>query len=122
MEFQKLFPVSELHPGSRKVIQLPGRKVLIVNINDQIFAVDNSCPHMRFPLDQGRITEDCGIICPFHHSAFDLKTGNVKDWSPWPPGLGRMLGRISREHALPIFETKIEDGYLWVSKLPVRND
>lgn len=54
-------------------------------------------------------------ICPFHHSAFDLKTGNVKEWSPWPPGLGRILGAISREKALKVYATKLEDGYVWVS-------
>ncbi len=121
MEFIKAFLISDLPPGSRKVAQLPGRKVLVVNIQGQIFAVDNACPHMRFPLNQGRITEDCGLICPFHHSAFDLKTGNVKEWSPWPPGFGPVLARMSREHALPIFSVKVEDGYIWISQLPVRN-
>jgi nitrite reductase/ring-hydroxylating ferredoxin subunit len=43
-----------------------------------------------------------------------LKTGNVKEWSPWPPGLGWIMGAISREKALKVYATKVEDGYVWV--------
>jgi nitrite reductase/ring-hydroxylating ferredoxin subunit len=117
---QKLFPSSELPDGERRVVQVGARKVIVLNVQDEIFAVDNACPHLRFPLSDGKVTDDCGIICPFHHSAFDLKTGDVKEWSPWPPGLGRVLGSIAREKALPVYDTKIEDGYLWVSTHPRR--
>jgi nitrite reductase/ring-hydroxylating ferredoxin subunit len=120
MDMKKLFPLSELPDGARRVVQVGPRKVLVLNIQGEILAVDNSCPHMRFPLDGGRITDDCGIICPFHHSAFDLKSGDVKDWSPWPPGIGRVLGAIVREKALPVYDIKIEDDHLWVSTQPRR--
>ncbi len=115
MTWHKVALESEFLDTSRKVVQVGGRKVLVVRIQNDFFAVDNACPHMRFPLNWGTVTEDCGIICPFHHSAFDLRTGDVKEWSPWPPGLGRFLGVISREKALKIYAVKVEDGYVWVS-------
>ena len=118
MDWVKAFPEAELTEGVRKIVVVAGRKILVLRIEEQIFAVDNACPHMRFPLKDGRVTDDCGIICPFHHSAFDLKIGDVKAWSPWPPGIGAVAGRIVRERALPVYATKIEDGYLWVSKVP----
>ena len=118
MDWQKISPTSEFPAGERKVVQVGTRKVLVIHFKDEYFAVDNSCPHLRFPLNGGQVTDDCGIICPFHHSAFDLRTGDVKDWSPWPPGLGRVLGSLAREKALPIFQVKVEDGYVWVSKQP----
>lgn len=68
---------------------------------------------MRLPLKGGRV-EDGTIVCPWHHSAFDLRTGDVRDWSPWPPAVGRMLRALSREKALPTFPTKVEDGSIWV--------
>jgi nitrite reductase/ring-hydroxylating ferredoxin subunit len=117
---QKLFPISELPAGVRRVVNVGPRRVLVLNVEGKIFAVDNACPHMRFPLKDGRVTDDCGIICPFHHSAFDLETGDVKDWAPWPPGLGPVLGAIVRKKALPVYRTRVEDDILWISKQPVR--
>ena len=121
MEWQKIGLISEFSEGTRKVVLAGGRKVLVIHFKDEFLAVDNACPHLRFPLNSGQVTDDCGIICPFHHSAFDLRTGDVKEWSPWPPGLGRVLGTLSREKALPVYQTKIEDGYVWVSKQPGKN-
>lgn len=115
MTWHKVALESEFLDTPRKVVQVGGRKVLVVRIQNEFFAADNACPHMRFPLNLGTVTEDCGIICPFHHSAFDLRTGDVKEWSPWPPGLGRVLGAISREKALKVYAAKVEDGYVWVS-------
>lgn len=117
---QKLFPISELPEGARRVVNVGPRRVLVLNVEGKIFAVDNACPHMRFPLKDGRVTDDCGIICPFHHSAFDLETGDVKDWAPWPPGLGPVLGAIVRKKALPVYRTRVEDDTLWISKQPIR--
>lgn len=116
MDMLKLFPVSELPEGSRRVVDVDGRKVLILNYQGEFHAVDNACPHLRFPLKDGGVSKDGALVCPFHHSAFDLKTGDVKDWSPWPPGFGPVLGKFSREKALAIFETRVEDGFLFVSK------
>ncbi len=119
MEMRELFPLVEFPKGSKKVVTVNGLKVLILNVDDELFAVQNSCPHMRFPLIMGRVTQDCGIICPFHHSAFDLRTGDVKEWSPWPPGIGRLAGKISREKALPIYKIIVENGMIKISAMPI---
>lgn len=118
MDWVKAFPETDLPEGARQVVEVAGRKVLVLRLGGEIFAVDNACPHLRFPLKDGRVTDDCGIICPFHHSAFDLKSGDVKEWSPWPPGLGAIAGRIVRERALPVYATKLEDSYWWISTNP----
>lgn len=119
MKMIELFPAEELPEGARKVVEVGGVKVLVLNFNGEYLAVQNACPHMRFPLVMGRVTEDCGIICPFHHSAFDLRTGDVKAWSPWPPGLGRLAGMVSREKALPTYKVTVIDGMLKISTTPV---
>ena len=114
----KLMPVSEIPDESRKVVEVGTRKVLIIHSGGQFFAVDNQCPHMRLPLANGKLTEDYAIICPFHHSAFDLASGDVKEWTPWPPLVGKALGVIAREKALLVFHTEIQDGYLWIEPEP----
>ena len=46
--------------------------------NDSICAVDNRCPHMGFPLEQGSV--DGGILtCHWHHARFDLESGGTFD-------------------------------------------
>ena len=44
----------------------------------EVFAVDNRCPHMGFPLDRGTV-KDCILTCHWHHARFDLKTGGTFD-------------------------------------------
>jgi nitrite reductase/ring-hydroxylating ferredoxin subunit len=113
MKWISALPASELSEGERKVIEVGGESVLLIHEAGQIYAIASACPHMRLPLKGGRV-KDHTITCPWHHSAFDLRTGDVKDWSPWPPVVGKMLGTLRREHTLPVFPTKVEDGAIWV--------
>jgi len=114
MDWIKVLAQDELPAGTRQVVQVVERDVLLVNLKGQVYAVDNRCPHMGAPLVRGEVTEDGTLVCRRHHSAFDLRTGDVKDWAPWPPAVGRVLGAISREKPLPVFQTKVEDGSIWV--------
>jgi len=53
-----------------------GRFICIANVNGEICATDNVCPHWGGPLGQGRI-EDGKLICPWHGWQFDLRTGET---------------------------------------------
>ena len=114
MNWVETITADSLPPGEREVVRIAGKAVLLLNVDGEILAVDNACPHLRLPLNRGKVTEDCGIVCPWHRSAFDLRTGDVKTWSPWPPGVGRVLGSVAREKILPVFKTKVEDGTIFV--------
>ena len=113
MKWIRVFPENELPEGERKVVRVDNHSILLIHEAGEIYAIASACPHMRLPLKGGKI-KDYTITCPWHHSAFDLRTGDVKDWSPWPPAVGRMLGALRREHALPVFPTKVEDDAIWV--------
>lgn len=117
-DWVKLFLESELPEGGRKLAKASMRRMIVFRFQGKLFAIETNCPHMRFPLNDARITEDGGIICPFHHSAFDLETGDVKEWSPWPPGLGPMAGAMRRQRVLVTFPVKEEGGYIWASPRP----
>lgn len=114
MHWTAVLRQDELPDGERRVVEVGGRSILLLSHVGQIYAVDNHCPHMGATLEGGEVTEDGIIVCPRHHSAFDLRTGDVKDWTPWPPGVGRVLGAVSRETALPVFATRVEEGTIWV--------
>lgn len=114
MKWIKVLAQEALPNETRKVVKASNHTILLLHHEEQIYAVDNACPHLKLPLQGGKITEDNAIVCPWHHSAFDLQSGAVKDWSPWPPGVGRVLGKISKEKALTVFPTRVEEGSIWV--------
>ncbi|MBH8571550.1 Rieske (2Fe-2S) protein [Nostocaceae cyanobacterium CENA369] len=114
MNWIKVLPQDQLPLNERKVVKVEQRAILLLNHNNQIYAVENSCPHLKLPMRKGKVTDDGAIICPFHRSAFDLATGNVKEWSTFPPGIGKVLGVVSKEKALPVFPTRLEEGSIWV--------
>jgi nitrite reductase/ring-hydroxylating ferredoxin subunit len=114
MNWVKVLSQDELPANERKVVKVEQQAILLLHHNNQIYAVENSCPHLKLPLQKGKLTDDGAIVCPFHRSAFDLNTGNVKDWSPFPPGIGKVLGMISKEKGLAVFPTRVEEGSIWV--------
>ncbi len=117
MEWFKAIPQDKLPEGERQVVQVGGHSVLLIHYEGRIYAIASACPHMGGALERGKI-HDHTITCPRHHSAFDLESGDVKEWSPWPPAVGRMLGAVSREKALPVYRTKVEEGSIWVAFEP----
>jgi nitrite reductase/ring-hydroxylating ferredoxin subunit len=46
--------------------------------DSKIYAVDNRCPHMGFPLNQGTV-KDGVLTCHWHHARFDLMNGGTFD-------------------------------------------
>ncbi|MGH7046937.1 MAG: Rieske (2Fe-2S) protein [Stellaceae bacterium] len=71
--------LEELKAKGRLVVHGRHRPILLVHDDDgHIFALDNRCPHMGFPLDRGSI--DDGILtCHWHHARFELTSGCTFD-------------------------------------------
>jgi nitrite reductase/ring-hydroxylating ferredoxin subunit len=68
----------ELKAKGRLVVRGRHRPILLVHQDGHIFALDNRCPHMGFPLDRGSI--DDGILtCHWHHARFELASGCTFD-------------------------------------------
>ncbi len=61
-------------PGNVTEAQADGVAVCLANLNGELSALDNLCPHREGPLGQGWIEGDT-VICPWHSWAFHLKTG-----------------------------------------------
>jgi nitrite reductase/ring-hydroxylating ferredoxin subunit len=86
-------PARELPPGSRKLVDIDGRAIVIFNINGELFALLNRCPHQGGNLSEGRLiglveASEPGVYrysrhgeilrCPWHGWEFDVRTG--KSW------------------------------------------
>lgn len=76
-EWRDVCALKELKPNERKVITSPnGLELLLLNIEGEIFAVENVCPHDNGQLHEGPV-EGTDIICPRHGARFCLRTGEV---------------------------------------------
>jgi len=115
MSFKSVMKLESLQQENRQVIVVEGIKILLVLHNDQVHAVQAQCPHMKFPLTKGTITDENTIICPLHRSEFDLCTGETKCWTPWPPVIGKLLGKVSKEKNLKVYPTQIENGQILIN-------
>lgn len=77
------------------------RPVLLVWDRGQVFALDNRCPHMGFPLDKGTIGDGL-ITCHWHHARFDLASGCTFDlWAD----------------DVPTCPVEVRDGTVWIRPL-----
>lgn len=114
MTWKPAIDLATLQQKERETAVIDGTKILFIWNKDQVYAVQAHCPHFKLPLTKGKITEECTIICPFHKSEFDLTTGDVKCWSPWPAVVGNVLGKMVKPTHLKVYPTRIEEGKVQV--------
>jgi 3-phenylpropionate/trans-cinnamate dioxygenase ferredoxin subunit len=74
MSYFQVMQADELLPGEKAIVEVNGNKVLLVNYEGTIYALDNRCPHLGGSLGDG-ILENEKIVCPRHGSKFDVRTG-----------------------------------------------
>ena len=91
---------SDLADGKMSGVEIGGRKILLVRVNNTCRAVENRCPHAGAPLDQGILFGDV-VICPWHKAAFHVATGRCSE----PPAVDDLP-------SFPVHET---DGRIVVS-------
>ena len=70
--------VEEVRAKGRLVAHLNGHTLALFAEGDEVFAVDNRCPHMGFPLHRGTV-QDGILTCHWHHARFDLCSGGTFD-------------------------------------------
>lgn len=114
MVWQPGIDLAQLQQKERQTMVIEGKKILFLWHKEQIHAVQAQCPHFKLPLGKGKLTDDCTIICPFHKSEFDLATGDIKCWSPWPPAVGSLLGKMAKPKQLKVYPTRVEHGKIYI--------
>ncbi len=78
--------LAELRAAGRLVVHVDRHTLCLFAAGDEVYAVDNRCPHMGFPLHRGTVCD--GILtCHWHHARFDLATGGTFD--QWADDLRR---------------------------------
>jgi nitrite reductase/ring-hydroxylating ferredoxin subunit len=89
--------LAELRASGRLVVHLDRHTLCLFAEGDEVYAVDNRCPHMGFPLHRGSVAD--GILtCHWHHARFDLCTGGTFD--QWADELSRFPVELQGDDVL----------------------
>jgi nitrite reductase/ring-hydroxylating ferredoxin subunit len=63
-------------------VEVNGKKILLVMIDGQPYAMDSVCSHRGGPLEKGAL-KDYIITCPWHGAQYDVRNGNISPTTPW---------------------------------------
>ncbi|MCT4555534.1 MAG: nitrite reductase small subunit NirD [Pelagimonas sp.] len=63
--------------GARTLKTALGCVAVFRTDTDEVFAVDDTCPHKSGPLSEG-IVHGHSVTCPLHNWVFDLNTGQAQ--------------------------------------------
>lgn len=98
-KYNNICKLSEIKNGEMKNIEINNKNILVVNIDNKIFATSGECTHESVNLEDGFILEN-EITCPVHLSKFNLETGDPLN----PPAIEK----------LRIYNVKIQNNEIYI--------
>jgi nitrite reductase/ring-hydroxylating ferredoxin subunit len=90
--------LDDVRAAGRTSVRVAGRSLALFFHDGRVYAVDNRCPHMGFPLHRGTV-QDGILTCHWHHARFDLESGGTFD----------QFADDAR-----VFPVEVRDGEVWV--------
>jgi nitrite reductase/ring-hydroxylating ferredoxin subunit len=71
---------SEVPNWEKKLVEVNGQQILLVNVKGVFHAVEPECPHQGAPLSGGLLKDAEHLTCQRHGYRFELKTGLCRDY------------------------------------------
>lgn len=94
--------VADVQAAGSLLVNLEKHAIALFYSGNRVYAIDNRCPHMGFPL-HGSTCKDGIVTCPWHYARFDLGSGGTFD--SWADDV----------RAFPV---EIQNGEVWVNLAP----
>jgi len=91
--------LADLPAGQLKLVEASGTRVVLVRVDDAVYACDDVCAHQGGPLSQGKLS-GARLACPWHGWMYDVRTGEC------------VLPR--RGHRVASYPVRIDAGEVWV--------
>jgi 3-phenylpropionate/trans-cinnamate dioxygenase ferredoxin subunit len=110
-EFIRIANLGELPAGTMQTVDARGRRLLLINLDGQVHALDARCPHRGGPLEEGELCQRT-IACPWHHYRYDVGTAeNVYPRNVYPADL-----RCVKQDLRPVqyYPVRIARDEIWV--------
>ena len=94
-------PLADLQPGTARKVEVDGHLVAVVRIDDDVYAIGDTCSHANVSLSEGEVLADeREIECWKHGSTFSLLTGEPQTLPATQP--------------VPVYEARVDDGQIVV--------
>jgi len=93
--FVRVAQADEIPLGQKKIVEVDGALVVVVNLDGVLYAVEDVCTHDGGPLGEGKL-DGCELICPRHGARFDVRTGAAT--------------RMPAIEPAPTYEVRVQDG------------
>lgn len=95
----KVCAFAELEHGKARKFDVDGRAVVVVRIDDDVYAIGDRCSHADVSLSDGEVYCDTKEIeCVRHGSAFSLLTGQPQTLPATQP--------------VPVYVARVVDGHV----------
>ena len=94
--------LEDLEPGTCLSVEGDNAPdVALFNVDGDILALDNTCPHAGGPLGEGTLEGEV-VECPWHGWEFNVRTGQC-------------MKNPIQEWAVPCYRTRVENGIIQVA-------
>jgi toluene monooxygenase system ferredoxin subunit len=98
MAFERVMPLAELWSGEMVARDVRGTRLLVLRVDDAVYAYEDRCAHLGVRLSEGRL-DGATLTCSAHHYQYDACTGR---------------GVNPKNLCLRAFAVKLEDGAIFV--------
>ncbi len=95
----KVCELSKLQEGRGRIAFAGTTRVALFRIKDEIFAIQNTCPHAGGSLGVGGVSGEV-VVCPRHDWRFNFRTGACLD---------------QRMYSVRQYLVEVRDGFVFVS-------
>ena len=99
--FVAVAKIGDVPVGGMTVVAIDRERIMLANVDGQLFAMRDMCGHRSAPLSRGSL-EGCIVECPLHFAQFDVRTGKLID------------GPISAD--VPVYEVRVEGDTVFVKR------
>jgi nitrite reductase/ring-hydroxylating ferredoxin subunit/uncharacterized membrane protein len=98
-EWVAVAAAADVADGGTLRVAINGRVITVANVEGSCYAFQEFCTHRFGPLSEGTF-EGQQVVCPWHRSCFDIRSGQVNQGPAKVP--------------LRTFESQIRDGQIWL--------
>lgn len=68
--------IDDCPPGKLLGVEADGERIVLANVDGDIYALEDQCSHQEYPLSDGELS-DGELECIYHGACFDVTNGRA---------------------------------------------